>query len=134
MLTVLGQEPSGTPVSIKLEHHKYGRFRFVPAIGRLLLRVDGVVKTSYGVGIVDRLPALPFVIAGCGWDGCGITLNTELYSLKHAAKGVDPVRFDTPASIMLGIEKLSDSDIEALRHAPPSPSFLNRYTGRDLAD
>jgi hypothetical protein len=134
MLTTLDEEPSGTPVSIKLEPYKYRRFRFIPSTGRLLLRVGGVVEASYGVGIVDRLPALPFLFAGCGWDDCGFWLNTEIYRLKHAAKEVDPARFDTPASIMLGIEKLTNSDVETLRHAPRSSQILNRYIADGLTD
>ena len=81
------------------------------------LLVDGKVIGSYRGAAAWRLPAFPIGFVGCALNSaapawqCAATFMRDFQSVDTVPNSVDKTKFDSPASVMLGLRKYSDGDL-----------------------
>jgi hypothetical protein len=99
------------------------------------LAVDGRVVGSYRSASVWRLPKLPLMMIGCAlnsgkpaWE-CGADFFTTHTTLDATPTGIDPARYDSPLSVMLGIPKYTKDDLKTFRGYLQNEAALARIAG-----
>lgn len=96
---------------------------------------NGQVIGRYKSASISRLSLLPFPIVGCGLNSgaakwqCFAGFSRSLIELNVVPPSVDSLRFDTPESVMLGIPKLTATDIANFRGYSENEVTLEHMKG-----
>jgi hypothetical protein len=96
------------------------------------LVVDGELVATYRSASVWRLPVLPMLYIGCAlisskpaWE-CGADFLTTHTPLDTVPTAIDRARYDTPLSVMLGIPKYTEQDLQNFQGYAQNEAALAR--------
>lgn len=128
---VLPEAPPGRVISVTVSPEPNdGRMKPGVNIRTTTIMADGKTLGSFRTGSIMRLPAFPWIYAGCALNSavpkwqCDAAFMSARLEIDGTPEGVDRAVYDTPVAVMLGIRKYPPGALKGFRGYPQNADIL----------